>query len=119
MNDDDLFDKFGLPKELMIGDSIAKEQQRIVAKIVRRKFGKKCTVVEGVDTKVLDIKDIARKLKEKFACGGTAKDGIIELQGDHLNRMRKALIECDFPPESIDVLPDTTVDPPRRPRPRN
>lgn len=119
MNDDDLFDKFGLPKELMIGDSIAKEQQRIVAKIVRKKFGKKCTVVEGIDVKVLDIKDIARRLKEKFACGGTAKDGIIELQGDHLMKMRKALIECDFPPESIDILPDRTVDPPRRPRPQN
>lgn len=116
MNDDDLFDKFGLPKELMVGESIAKEQQRIVVKIVRKKFGKKCTLVTGFDPKEIDIKDIARRLKEKFACGGTHKDGMIELQGDHLNKMRKVLVECDFPPESIDVIPDTDIPPPRTPR---
>ncbi len=104
MTDDDLFDKFGLPKELMVGESIAKEQQKIVVKIIKKKFGKKYTIVEGIDTKALDIKDIARRLKEKFACGGTFKDGIIELQGDHLKEMRRALIDCDFPPESIDIL---------------
>ncbi|HLP79526.1 MAG TPA: stress response translation initiation inhibitor YciH [Acidobacteriota bacterium] len=102
--DDELFDKFGLPKELMVGDSIAKESQRITVKVIKKKFNKKYTTVQGIDAKSLDIKEIARKLKEKFACGGTFKDNIIELQGDHLARMRKALIELDFPPEVIDVI---------------
>jgi translation initiation factor 1 len=100
---DELWDKFGLPKELNIGEVIAKENQKITVKIVKKKFGKKYTVIEGIDAKSLDMKEIAKKLKEKFACGGTAKDGLIELQGDHLPKMRKVLVELDFAPETIDI----------------
>jgi len=99
--DDDLFDKFGLPKELNVGDSIAKENQTITLTTIKKKFGKKYTVVDGIDTKEVDIKSIAKKLKAKFACGGTAKGGVIELQGDHLGNIKKALVDLGFAPESI------------------
>lgn len=100
---DELWDKFGLPKELNIGEVIAKENQRVTVEIIKKKFGKKYTVITGIDTKSLDLKEIAKKLKEKFACGGTAKDGAIELQGDHLAKMRKTLVDLDFAPETIDI----------------
>jgi translation initiation factor 1 len=100
---DDMFDKFGLPKELNIGDTIAKENQRIEVYIVKKKFGKKYTLVEGFDTKSLDMKDITKKLKAKFACGGTFKDGTVELQGDHTQNIKKALADLGFPQESVDL----------------
>ncbi|MGM5479984.1 MAG: stress response translation initiation inhibitor YciH [Nanobdellota archaeon] len=93
----------GLPKELSAWDNIAKEDQKITVKIIRKKFGKKYTVVEGIDTSDLDIKTIAKKLKNKFACGGTAKKNVIELQGDHLREIKDALVEIGFLPETIQL----------------
>ena len=91
----------GLPKELGVWENIAKENQEIKILIVKKKFGKKYTIVEGIDSKDIDIRDLAKKLKNKFACGGTAKDGKVELQGDHKYEVKKELINLGFPEETI------------------
>lgn len=93
----------GLPKELCVCEQIARESQKITAKIVKKKFGKQYTMIEGINTNEIDIKDVAKKLKNKFACGGTAKDGYIELQGNHLQKIHRALIELGFAPETVEV----------------
>ncbi|MFA6889009.1 MAG: stress response translation initiation inhibitor YciH [Candidatus Woesearchaeota archaeon] len=94
----------GLPEELCVCESIAKESQKITIYIERKKFGKKYTVVEGIDTKEIDIKDIAKELKSKLACGGTTKDGVIELQGEHAQKIMQYLVELGFAPETIEVI---------------
>ena len=81
---------------------IAREQQKIVVQIEKRKFGKQYTVVSGVE-KEANIDEIVRKLKNKFACGGTAKNGQVELQGNHLGRIKQALVDLGFPAETIEV----------------
>jgi translation initiation factor 1 len=93
----------GLPKELCVCESIAKESQQIIIKTVKKKFGKKNTVVEGIDTKQIDIKDLTKKLKNMLACGGTSKDNKVELQGDHRFKVRDEMIKLGFPPETIEV----------------
>lgn len=93
----------GLPKELCVCETIAKEGLKITVKIIKKKFGKKYTAIEGVNDKDIDMKDLTRKLKEKFACGGTYKQGIIELQGDHKQRTKEVLIQMGFAPETIEV----------------
>jgi translation initiation factor 1 len=93
----------GLPKELCVCETIAKESQNITAKLIKKKFGKKYTILEGFNQTEIDVKDVAKKLKAKFACGGTSKKGIIELQGNHLKGIRNALIELGFAPETIDI----------------
>lgn len=93
----------GLPNELCVCESIAKESQQITIMAVKKKFGKKNTVVEGIDTKQIDIKDLTKKLKNMLACGGTSKDGKVELQGDHRLKVRDELIKLGFPPETIEV----------------
>jgi len=92
----------GLPKELGAWENIAKEGQKIKIKIIKKKFGKKYTVVEGINKNEVNIKDITKKLKNKFACGGTNKVGIIELQGDHLKDIRRELITLGFSPDQIE-----------------
>ena len=93
----------GLPKELCVCETIAKESQKITAVLEKRKFGKPYTVISGIDEKEINIKDLAKKLKEKFACGGTAKDGKIELQGNHVAKVRQALVSLGFAPETIEI----------------
>ena len=93
----------GLPKDLCVCETIAKESQNISVHTEKKKFGKVYTIIKGIDTKEIDIKDLAKKLKTKFACGGTAKKGVIELQGNHKHNMKKFLVEMGFPPETIDI----------------
>ncbi len=81
---------------------IDREQQKIEVKIEKKKFGKKYTIVTGFDAGV-DVSDLAKKLKNKFACGGTGKAGRVELQGDHRARIKEALVAIGFPSETINV----------------
>ena len=95
--------KCGLVKELCVCETIAKEGQRIQLSIVKRKFGKLTTIISGIDAKDIDIKDVAKKIKSKLACGGTVKNGTIELQGDHRRKVKEELIKMGFAAETIDM----------------
>ena len=92
----------GLPEDLCVCEAIAREQQKITVAIEKRKFGKKYTIIGGIK-KEANINEIFKALKSKFACGGTAKTGQIELQGDHKSRMKAALVDLGFPEETIEV----------------
>lgn len=98
----DVCNQCGLPQDLCVCEVIAREQQKIIVTVEKRKFGKKYTIVSGVEKEV-NIDEILKKLKNKFACGGTAKRGQIELQGDHKARMKPVLIGMGFPEEMIEV----------------
>ena len=91
----------GLPKELCVCETIAKENQEIVLSLESKKFGKKYTIVEGIDSKEIDLNDLTKKLKNKLACGGTHKDGKIELQGTHLQKVKEMLLQMGFSPDTI------------------
>lgn len=93
----------GLPKELCVCETIAKEQQKIEVTTEKRKFGKIYTIIKGLDNGSLDLDDLTKKLKSKFACGGTTKQGKIELQGNHKNKAKEVLLNLGFPEESIEI----------------
>ena len=93
----------GLVKELCVCETIAKESQKILVYVEKKKFNKNYTIVEGIDQKEIDLKDLAKKLKSALACGGTIKDGKVELQGEHKQRTRKILIEHGFAPGSVEI----------------
>jgi translation initiation factor 1 len=92
----------GLPQDLCVCEAIAREQQKITIKIEKKKFGKKYTIIEGIK-KEANIDEIVKKLKNKFACGGTAKAGRVELQGDHRARIKGVLAGLGFPEETVEV----------------
>ena len=91
----------GLPQDLCVCESIAKETQKITISVEKRKFKKQYTIISGFDEKEIDLENLARTLKEKLACGGTVKENTIELQGAHKNKVREILISAGFAPETI------------------
>ncbi len=92
--------KIGLPSEASVFEEIAKGEQKIKVYTVSRRYGKISTLVSGFD-KSIDIKSVAKTLKEKLACGGTVKDGVIELQGNHKKQVVPILVNLGFPESSI------------------
>ncbi|MEK6928893.1 MAG: stress response translation initiation inhibitor YciH [Nanoarchaeota archaeon] len=96
----DIDPKFGLPTEADLFKEIVKSEQKIKVSTVARRYGKITTLITGFD-KNFDIKGTAKKLKEQLACGGTVKDGVIELQGNHKKQVKPILIRFGFSEESI------------------
>ncbi len=93
----------GLPKELCVCETIAKESQKIIVTTIKKKFGKLNTIVQGIDEKEINMKELAKRLKTELACGGTVKDGKIELQGDHKQKVKQILVQTGFAPETIEI----------------
>jgi|TARA_B100002003_G_scaffold251680_1_gene296670 translation initiation factor 1 len=97
----DICPKCGLPTPACVCEEIAKTKQQIEVKTEKRRFGKISTMISGFDDGV-DIKDIAKQLKAKRACGGTVKNKIIELQGNHRGHLKPILVSMGFSEEYID-----------------
>jgi translation initiation factor 1 len=93
----------GLPKDLCVCGEIEKEQQRIRIRLETRKFGRSNTIIDGMDDKNSNLTSIAQKLKTYCACGGTHKNGLIMLQGDHRDRVKDYLVKIGYPQENIEV----------------
>lgn len=99
----EICNKCGLPSDICICEDLAKETQKIFISTNTRRFKKLTTVIEGIDNKNVNIKELAQKLKTKFACGGTIKEGRIELQGDHREGVREMLIGYGFSKNKIEI----------------
>lgn len=95
----DICPKCGLPIQACVCTEIAKTEQQIEIKGIKKKFGKISTTISGL--RDVDIKEIAKKLKAKLACGGTVKGGVIELMGDHRNKAKQFLVELGFAESQI------------------
>ena len=54
----------GLPDELCICEEIAKEQQKAIISIDRRRYGKIVTKIEGILDSAIDINELARACAE-------------------------------------------------------
>ncbi len=96
--------KCGLPKELCVCDVLEKEAENII-KIYTKKsrFNKLVTLIDGIPSD--DIVDTAKELKRKLACGGTVKnDSLIELQGNHKNKIKSLIVAMGYKEGNIDVV---------------
>lgn len=58
--------------------------------------GKAVSVVKNLVLTDEDLKTLAKKLKQECGTGGTVKDGVIEIQGEHRQRMAEVLIKLGY-----------------------
>lgn len=73
------------------GDGIAR-----VRRETKGRGGKTVTTVSGVPLAGEELKDLAGALKKRCGCGGALKDGVIEIQGDHVALLLDELIKRGF-----------------------
>ena len=62
----------------------------------RLRRGKEVTVIEGLKHHPQYIEDIAAELKRSLGAGGTFKEGRIEIQGNHIDKVRKKQTEMGY-----------------------
>jgi translation initiation factor 1 len=63
---------------------LAPESQTARLRLEKRPRGKVVTVVANLDPEGNDLASLAAQLKTRCGTGGTVKDGLVELQGDHV-----------------------------------
>ncbi|MEW6402634.1 MAG: hypothetical protein AB1649_12595 [Chloroflexota bacterium] len=58
--------------------------------------GKVVSIVKNLVLSDEDLKSLAKKLKQECGTGGTVKDGVIEIQGEHRERMAEVLRKLGY-----------------------
>ena len=58
--------------------------------------GKSVTLVRGLALDALALGALGKQLKAACGSGGTAKDGVIEVQGDHVATVMAALVKLGY-----------------------
>lgn len=76
-----------IPEEEEV-ETLAPEQQVLRIRYERAgRGGKEATIISGFVGTEEDLKELATRLKQSLGCGGSAKEGLIILQGDKRNTL--------------------------------
>jgi translation initiation factor 1 len=75
---------------------LAPEKQSLRVAVEKRKKGKVVTVIRDLSPDKSDVPALLAQLKNACGAGGTAKEELLELQGDHLDRVRDLLKEIGY-----------------------
>ncbi len=68
------------------GDGVAR-----VTRETKGRGGKSVTVIKGLSLDAVSLAALGKQLRAACGSGGTVKDGVIEVQGDHCERVMEAL----------------------------
>jgi len=58
--------------------------------------GKGVTVISGLPLAPTALEELARQLKKRCGCGGTVRNGVIEIQGDHRDLLVAELVRLGW-----------------------
>lgn len=61
--------------------------------------GRCVTVIRGLPLGEEDLTALAKRLRAACGSGGTVKDGVIEVQGDHCDKVMACLTEAGLAPK--------------------
>jgi translation initiation factor 1 len=68
-----------------------------VGREVKGRAGKGVTTVTGLGLSPADTDALATRLKKRCGSGGTVRDGVIEIQGDHRDVIVAELVKLGWP----------------------
>lgn len=75
----------------LAGDGIVR-----VRRETKGRGGKTVTVITGVPLEEAGVRELAGELKRRCGTGGTVKDGVMEIQGDHAELLVAELTRRGF-----------------------
>lgn len=84
------------PPEVPAKLQIPPSQQTARLALERRKKGKTVTVIRGLSDDANHLPALLTKLKTACGAGGTIADDALELQGDHMIRLRTLLADLGY-----------------------
>ena len=67
-----------------------------ISRETKGRKGKAVTLLTGLDLNPVELKKLGKRLKDSCASGGTLKNGIIEIQGDHRIALQRELNRLGF-----------------------
>jgi translation initiation factor 1 len=67
-----------------------------VSRETQGRAGKGVTVITGLPLALTDLETLATKLKKRCGSGGTVRDGVIEIQGDHRDVIVAELLKAGW-----------------------
>jgi translation initiation factor 1 len=76
----------GAKQTLPVGDGVVR-----VSRESKGRGGKAVTLIKGVALDAVALQQLGKQLKTACGSGGTVKDGVIEVQGDHCDRLIELL----------------------------
>jgi translation initiation factor 1 len=68
-----------------------------VGRETKGRAGKGVTTIAGLPMSPADIESLAAKLKKRCGSGGTVREGVIEIQGDHRDVIVAELAKLGWP----------------------
>ncbi|MGA2874761.1 MAG: stress response translation initiation inhibitor YciH [Nitrososphaerales archaeon] len=84
-------------------EDLDRDQVRIIIRVETRRFRKPTTLISGLPTERGEIQKVSRELKKKLAAGGSSKDGLVMLQGDHREAAKENLVRLGYSADNIEV----------------
>ncbi len=67
-----------------------------VSREAKGRAGKGVTLIKGLALEPAALNEMGKQLKSGCGSGGTVKDGVIEVQGDHVDKIVQTLKEKGF-----------------------
>ena len=80
-----------IPKSKDLAAELERKTKGARIRLEKRASGRVATVIADVPGSDGELLALAKELKARCGAGGTAKDGVIELQGDHRDAVEEIL----------------------------
>lgn len=73
------------------------QKEPLICKFEKKgRHGKPVTLIEGFEGSEDDLKHISKKIKTTLGIGGSAKDGVVVIQGDNRDKIMKILNDMGY-----------------------
>lgn len=88
---------FSFESEWKDAETLPAADQRLTVRLdTKQRAGKAVTLIEGFVGALADAEELGKKLKTHCGTGGSVKDQVMLVQGDHREKVRSFLVKLGY-----------------------